>query len=122
MWKRLKALSDAKNSHVLLEVIRKDGTISKDKKEVLLNWHSGDFDKCFNGMKDDPDLVFDDVFLDQVTITKLKEDFDKLLPEEQMSNSPFDSSTLKNDIRDVGSIVDLVLVFLVHLVNWYLVH
>ena len=28
----------------------------------------------------------------------------------------------KNDIRDVGSIADLVLVFLVHLVQWYLVH
>ena len=28
----------------------------------------------------------------------------------------------KNDIRDVGSTADLVLVFLVHLVHWYLVH
>ena len=29
---------------------------------------------------------------------------------------------LKNDIRDVGSTPDLVLVFLVNLVHWYLVH
>ena len=29
---------------------------------------------------------------------------------------------LKNDIRDVGNTTDLVLVFLVHLVHWYLVH
>ena len=29
------------------------------------------------------------------------------------------ASTLKNDIRDVGSTADLVLVFLVHLVHWY---
>ena len=28
----------------------------------------------------------------------------------------------KNDIRDVGRTADLVLVFLVHLVHWYLVH
>ena len=28
----------------------------------------------------------------------------------------------KNDIRDVGSTADLVLVFFVHLVQWYLVH
>ena len=28
----------------------------------------------------------------------------------------------KNDIRDVGSTADLVLVLLVHLVHWYLVH
>ena len=30
--------------------------------------------------------------------------------------------TLKNNIRDVGSTADLVLVLLVHLVHWYLVH
>ena len=105
MWKRLKALSDAKNSHVLLEVIRNDGTISKDKKEVLLKWHD-DFEKCFKGMKDDPDLVFDDDFLDEVT--KLKDEFDKLLPEEQVSNSPFDSSALNNDItyEEVSNAID----------------
>ena len=28
----------------------------------------------------------------------------------------------KNDIRDVGSTADLVLVLLVYLVHWYLVH
>ena len=30
--------------------------------------------------------------------------------------------TEKNNIRDVGSTADLVLVLLVHLVHWYLVH
>ena len=30
------------------------------------------------------------------------------------------SCDAKNDIRDVGSTADLVLVFLVHLVHWYL--
>ena len=29
---------------------------------------------------------------------------------------------IKNDIRDVGSTADLVLVLLVHLVHWFLVH
>ena len=29
------------------------------------------------------------------------------------------STSLKNDIRDVGSTADFVLVFLVHLVHWY---
>ena len=69
MWKRLKALSDRKSSHVLLETIRDDGSISKDKKEVLLKWYN-DFSECFRGIKDDPDLVFDDDFLEQ--ISKLK--------------------------------------------------
>ena len=79
MWKRLKALSDRKSSHVLLETIRADGSICKDKKEVLLKWYS-DFSECFKGIKDDPDLVFDDDFLEE--ISKLKVDFDKLSVEE----------------------------------------
>ena len=62
MWKRLKALSDRKSSSVLLEIIRQDGSISTDKKEVLERWCS-DFSECFKGIKDDPDLVFDDTFL-----------------------------------------------------------
>ena len=33
-------------SHVLLEIIRQDGTISSDVKEVLTKWHS-DFSACF---------------------------------------------------------------------------
>ena len=32
------------------------------------------------------------------------------------------NSGQKNNIRDVGSTADLVLVLLVHLVHWYLVH
>ena len=39
MWKRLKALSEQKPSHVLLEILCDDGTISSNKKEVLLKWH-----------------------------------------------------------------------------------
>ena len=65
MWKRLKALSDHKPTHVLLEVIRDDETISKDIKDVLEKWHK-DFSECFKGIKDDPDLVFDDEFLENL--------------------------------------------------------
>ena len=46
MWKRLKALSEQKPSNVLLEIVCDDGTISSDKKEVLLKWYS-DFSQCF---------------------------------------------------------------------------
>ena len=34
----------------------------------------------------------------------------------------FTSFEIKNDIRDVGSTIDFVLVFLIHLLHWYLVH
>ena len=80
MWKRLKALSDRKSSSVLLEIIRQDGSISTDKKEVLEKWCS-DFSECFKGIKDDPDLVFDDTFLESV----LKTEFDNLSSDESIS-------------------------------------
>ena len=86
MWKRLKALSDRKSSSVLLEIIREDGSISTDKKEVLEKWCS-DFKQCFKGMKDDPDLVFDDEFFEN--IKNLKAKFDKLSNDEQEAGSNF---------------------------------
>ena len=65
-------MSNHKTSHVLLEIICQDGTISSDFKEVLKKWHSG-FLACFKGIKDDPNHVFDDSCLEQVT--KLKSDY-----------------------------------------------
>ena len=95
MWKRLKALSDRKSSSVLLEIIREDGSISSDKKEVLEKWCS-DFKQCFKGMKDDPDLVFDDEFFEN--IKNLKAKFDELSNDEQEAGSNFNSENLNCDI------------------------
>ena len=95
MWKRLKALSDRKSSAVLLEIIRQDGTISTDKKEVLEKWCS-DFSECFKGIKDDPDLVYDDDFLEN--IKNLKASFDTLSSAEQEEKSSFDSTMLNSKI------------------------
>ena len=105
MWKRLKALSDRKSSAVLLEIIREDGSISTDKKEVLEKWCS-DFTNCFKGMKDDPDLIFDDEFLENVTNLKAK--FDDLSCEEQEAESSFDSTALNCDITfdEVAAAID----------------
>ena len=105
MWKRLKALSDHKPAHVLLEIVRNDGTISKDVKDVLEKWHN-DFSECFKGIKDDPDLVFDDDFLDR--ITKLKDDFDVLSENEQESKSQFDNENLNCEItyQEVSNAID----------------
>ena len=101
----MKALSDHKPSHVLLEIIRQDGTVSSDVKEVLTKWHS-DFSACFKGIKDDPNLVFDDNFLEQ--ITKLKSDFENLSQEQQDLGSSFDSSLLNCDIsyEEVSNAID----------------
>ena len=40
----------------------------------------------------------------------------------QSENTPRLLEVKKNNIRDVGSTADFVLVLLVHLVHWYLVH
>ena len=105
MWKRLKALSDRKSSSVLLEIIREDGSISSDKKEVLEKWCS-DFKQCFKGMKDDPDLVFDDDFFEN--IKNLKAKFDELSNDEQEAGSNFNSVNLNCDISydEVAAAVD----------------
>ena len=95
MWKRLKALSDRKTSNVVLEIIQQDGSTSKDEKIVLEKWFN-DFSQCFKGMKDDPDLVFDDDFL--ARISHLKTVFENLSPEQQEAGSAFDSSSLNCSI------------------------
>ena len=44
-------------------------------------------------------------------------------PPDRVSLTPVETHhPYKNNIRDVGSTADLVLVLLVHLVHWYLVH
>ena len=105
MWKRLKALSDKKPAHVLLEIIREDGSVSTEIKDVLSKWHH-DFEDCFRGLKDDPDLVVDDHFLE--TVTQLKNDFDNISPLEQESGSPFDSTMLNCDLsyQEVSDAID----------------
>ena len=105
MWKRLKALSDRKSSSVLLEIIRQDGSISTDKREVLEKWCS-DFSECFKGIKDDPDLVFDEDFLE--SIENLKRVFDKLSSGTQEAKSSFDSTMLNRDISydEVSAAID----------------
>ena len=75
----------------MLEILREDGSISNDRREVLLKWYN-DFSQCFKGIKDDPDMVFDDEYLDQ--ISKLKVDFEKLSSEDQISGSAHDTALL----------------------------
>ena len=90
---------------MLLEIIRQDGSISTDKREVLEKWCS-DFSDCFKGMKDDPDLVFDEGFLE--SIENLKCVFDKLSSGEQEAKSSFDSTMLNRDISydEVSAAID----------------
>ena len=105
LWKRLKLLSEPKSTKVLLEIIREDGSISTDVKEILFRWHS-DFSKCFQGVQDNPDIVFDDEFYSH--ICELKSEFEQLSSVLQCESSPYDSSMLNCNItfEEVSSAID----------------
>ena len=72
MWKILKSLSEPKSNRVNMEIVNNDETISTDIKEILERWHS-DISGLFSGLRDDPGLAFDDLFLQQ--ISDLKNEF-----------------------------------------------
>ena len=59
MWAKLKRLAEPVTSRVAMEIVREDGTISHDVKEVLQRWHK-DISQLFSGIREDPDIVFED--------------------------------------------------------------
>ena len=65
MWAKLKKLADPMNSKVAMEIVREDGTISQDVKEVLGRWHR-DISQLFSGIREEPEIVFDEEFYRQV--------------------------------------------------------
>ena len=67
MWKKINALSEPKSSKVVMEIIREDGTISGDVKDVLTRWYT-DISGLFAGAKESPELVFDEKFLSQIRV------------------------------------------------------
>ena len=69
IWKRLKALSEPKSKTEIFEIIRQDGTISSDIKEILTQWHT-EFSECFAGLRDNIDLAFDDELLQNISNLK----------------------------------------------------
>ena len=70
MWKRFKSLSEPKSSKVILEIIRNDKSISTDIKEILTRWHS-DISGLFSGVRENPELAYDDRFSSKSMTLKL---------------------------------------------------
>ena len=75
MWAKLKKLGEPVNNKVAMEIVRQDGTISRDVVEVLERWHR-DIAQLFSGIRQDPDVVFDDRFYNE--ILEKKNEFEKL--------------------------------------------
>ena len=65
MWKQLKKLGNDKPPKAILEIIRADETISSDTKEILEQWYT-DISKLYSGVREDPEIVFDNDFFDEI--------------------------------------------------------
>ena len=50
VWEKLNSLAQTKSKQVIMEIIRDDGSISCDLKEVLAKWHNY-FSKSFSGLQ-----------------------------------------------------------------------
>ena len=91
MWAKLKLLCDPPSSRAALEIVRADGTISSDIKEILERWHQ-DISKLFSGIRDNPEMAFDNDFYEE--IKNKKQEFEKMSPDDQLKQQKYESSTL----------------------------
>ena len=105
MWKLLNSLSEPKSSKVVMEIINKDETISTDIKEILKRWHS-DISGLFSGLRDEPDLAFNDQFFQQ--ISDLKTEFENLSDEQQQDSTNTDSSSYNTEfsLKEVSDAIN----------------
>ena len=71
----LKKLNNPPSSRAALEIVRADDTISHDLKEILERWLL-DISKLFSGVNENPEMVFDDNFYQE--ILNKKQEFENL--------------------------------------------
>ena len=62
MWAKLKELNNPPSTRAALEIVREDGSISADMKEILKRWHI-DISRLFSGLSENPEFAFDDSVL-----------------------------------------------------------
>ena len=65
MWTQLKNLNSPPTARAALEIVREDLTISRDLKEILERWFN-DISKLFSGLREDPEMAFNENFYQQV--------------------------------------------------------
>ena len=105
MWARLNKLSNPPTTRAALQIVRDDGSISSDVKEVLERWHR-DISNLFSGIRQNPEFAFDDSFYEQ--IIKKKEEFENLPQDYQDESQAYPSSKLNEEISydEVSSAID----------------
>ena len=105
MWTKLKKLNNPPSSNIALEIVREDETISHDLKEILERWLN-DISKLFSGVRDNPEMNFDDDFYNE--ILNKKEEFEQLSADEQKQTTNFNSESINSEIsfREVSDAID----------------
>jgi hypothetical protein len=102
MWSSLKKLSNPPSSRAALEIVRADETISRDLKEILERWLT-DISKLFSGVRENPEMSFDDTFYEE--IKSKKQQFENLSTYEQQQNSNYSSEQI-NAFQEVSDAID----------------
>ena len=65
VWTKLRKLGDPTSSKIALEIVNDDNSISRDIKEILERWHK-DISTLFSGVRESPEMAFDDSFYQEV--------------------------------------------------------
>ena len=107
MWSSLKKLNNPPCSRAALEIVRADDTISHDLKEILERWLL-DISKLFSGVEDNPEMVFDNNFYEE--ILNKKQEFENLTNQQQEQTSRFESSSINKAItfREVSEAINSI--------------
>ena len=105
MWKALKRLNSPPTTKAALEIVRNDGTISTDVKEVLERWLA-DISRLFSGLQEDPEVAFDEAFYNEVL--EKKREFENLAENHQPDSEDNDSTSINEEITydEVSEAID----------------
>ena len=106
MWSKLKKLGNPPTAETALEIVRSDGTISTDIKEILCKWFNDiSISHLFSGIRDSPSMAFDDQFLSE--IMERKNEFEHLIKDYDLDPQN-NSSTLNNafTFMEVSKVID----------------
>ena len=88
---KAEATKQPSTARAALEIVREDETISRDLKEILERWFK-DIASLFSGLREDPDIAFDDNFYQQI-IDK-KNEFENMSLKQQSQNCQYNSDAL----------------------------
>ena len=110
MWAYLKRLGNPPVSRAALQIVKDDGSISSDVKEVLERWHK-DISTLFSGLRQNPTFAFDDLFYEE--IVNKKSEFENIANEANANlnqEQEYPSSKLNETISytEVSASIDRV--------------